>query len=377
MSSEAVVPYRISAQELFDKTKNRKVIPLTLSADITLGGGVPLGCTVVIGGKQKLGKTTCALQYAANAQNLYGVKVFFFPIEGRLTHKVLSQIQGIKLDIDHFEIVLPPVLKDKKGNEVGHTKWSAEKWWDLIGSTINENPGSIIIVDSISQLCSEKELSEDIGYQDRGGSKKSESQFVRKYGENVVQQGVTIFLLAQIQANTSGYGAPIQAKFGNAVKHMADVILFGKSIEKWAPVNDKILGHDMIYTVEESALSAPYSEMRVPLRYGYGIDRPKDVIQQASNLDIIKVGGSWYTLPFAKVKKKDKKGVETEEIVIGSLEEPAKKGETYTIHDIKTQEQIPDAEIIKIQGENGVWQWLMLNTKQLDQLDKLVRERLF
>lgn len=31
-------PYEISAEQLFEKTKNRKIIPLTLSADVGLGG---------------------------------------------------------------------------------------------------------------------------------------------------------------------------------------------------------------------------------------------------------------------------------------------------------------------------------------------------
>jgi recombination protein RecA len=217
-------------------------------------------------------------------------------------------------------------------------------------------------------------MSEDIGYQDRGASKKNESQFVRKYGESIVRNEVTAFLLAQIQANPTGYGAPTQIKVGNTIRHQADVILNGKSVDKWAPTSgEKILGHDMVYYVEESALGSPYVEMKVPLRYGYGIDKPKDVIQHASNLDVIKLGGAWYTLPYIEVEEDKKKSYK---LVI--LEDPEdKKKEDYIVRDIATNKIIKDPKIVKFQGEGNVWQWLMLNPKHLEEIEKLVREKLF
>jgi RecA/RadA recombinase len=348
--------YRISAQQLIDESKSRQIIPCTLSFDIGLGGGIPLGATVVIAGKSKSGKSTSSLQFGANAQNLYGCKIFYFNIEGRLTDLVLKQIQGIQLDKDHFEVVMPPPIYDTKDKLVGYTKWSAERWWDEIGQCIINNPNSIIIVDSIAALSTEKETSESMGYQDRGGRNKIEAEFCRKYGDLVVPSRVTLFLISQIQANTSGYGPPLQAKVGNAVKHLADVNMFCKNTEKWKPdAQGRILGHDIIYAVEASALGPPHMEMKVPLRYGYGIDNIQDVVTHALTWNIIVRGGAWYKLPF--LEKDDK----FEYIDISGMSE----------------DELDESGVVKIQGEMATRNWFLVHPDQLKIVEKLIRDKIF
>jgi recombination protein RecA len=338
--------YKVSAQQLFDI--KREIIPCTLSSDIALSGGVPRGATVLIGGKPKLGKTTFSLQCGANAQNLFGSKIFYFNIEGRLSKLVLSQIQGINLDSDKFQVVMPPPILDKADNVIGYKKWGAENWWMEIGSCIENNPGCVIIVDSIANLSSEKEQSEDMGFQDRGGRNKLEAEFCRKYGNIIVPNQVTLFLLTQIQANTSGYGPPVQAKVGNHIRHQADIIMFGKNFEKWDEQNGRILGHNMIYNVEASALGAPFMEMKIPLRYGYGIDNIKDVMDHCINWEIIRKGGAWYTLPFLE---------DGTRVDLDALDDSQKP--------------------IKVQGEDKVRNWLLIHPEQTKMLDKEIREKVF
>jgi RecA/RadA recombinase len=341
--------FSLSGEQLVEIRKKRKVIPCTLSADIGLGGGIPLGCCVLVGGKAKLGKTTLSLQYAAYAQQMFGCKVFFFNIEGRLTQHVLSQIKGLDLSEKMFEVVMGPAIYDKAGEVISNKKMSAEKWWDAIGRCIMENPNSVIIVDSISNLSSEKEQSESMGYQDRGGRNKLESEFCRKYGDLIVANSVTLFLLTHIQANTSGYGAPLQMKVGNDLRHQADVILFGKNIEKWPEQDGRILGHEMIYYVEASALGPPFLELRIPLRYGYGIDNIRDIVTHCINWSIIKKKSSWFTLPFVDNDGK--------------------------VAPINPDEMTEDGKYIKFQGENQIRNWLLINKDQQNLLEDIIRKR--
>lgn len=350
MAKSSNEAYRISGEQLVEHTRNRRVIPLTLSADIALGGGIPLGATVLLGGKPKAGKTSCSLAYAANAQKLYDSKVFFFNIEGRLSQLVISQTKGLMLDGDHFEIVMPPPI-EKDGKIIGYKKWPAERWWDEIGHTIENNPGSIIIVDSIANFSSDKEFSEDMGYQDRGGKNKLEAQFCRKYGDMVIPAGVTLFLLTQVQANTSGYGPSIQMKVGNHIKHQADVIIFAKNITKWPEVDGKILGHDIMYHIECSALGPPFVDMTIPLRYGEGIDILKDTLTHAVNWDIITRAGAWMTLPFVEVEEN--------------------KFEYKPITEMEK-----DDKPVKVQGENGLRNWFLIRDKELKLVEKALRDKL-
>ena len=212
-------PYTISARQLFAIRNSRDVIDLTLSADLGLGKGIPLGSTVLLGGKFKSGKTSIALQYAANAQKKYGAKIFFANVEGRLDNKILSQVQGI--DLDNFEVIMGPPIYDQNKKIVGNKKMTAEEWWDRIGEIISNNRRSVIIVDSISSLSDESELSEKMGHMSRGMLQRLEAQFKRKYGDIIIPSEITLFLLAEIQANTSGLGESIQMKCGNALRHIS------------------------------------------------------------------------------------------------------------------------------------------------------------
>lgn len=343
-------PLRISADQLIETSKNRKIIPCTISLDVGLSGGIPLGSTVVVAGKSKAGKTSMCLQYGANAQNLFGSKIFFFNIEGRMSHQVLSQIQGLKTDQDSLEIIMPPAVTDKSGNIIGHTRWYAEQWWDEIGKTIQDNPNSIIIVDSIAKLSSEKEISEDMGYQDRGARQKLEAQFCRKYGDIVMPNEVTLFLLTQIQANTSGYGPMVQPKVGNAIKHQADAIMFCRKVQMWDSTDGKPLGHDIFWNIEVSALGGPASDIKVPLRYGYGIDTLQDMIEYSIEWGIIQKKGAWMSLPFLSDDE------DAELIDLNELED----------------KQNP----VKVQGLSNIRKWFLIRPKLFEKLEHNMNEKI-
>lgn len=321
-------PFEMSVKQLYDQTKSRKIIPCTLSSDIGLSGGIPLGATVLIGGRPKVGKTTYILQVAANAQRLYGCKIFIFPIEGRLTNQPLEQVRGF--DMDKATVVMPPPIYDKEKKIIGYHKWHAQQWWKAIGDTIVKNPSSILIVDSLSSLSSEKEQSEGMGYQGRGDTQKLEAQFCRMYADAIISNQVTVFFIAQVQANTSGYGPALQMKSGNSIRHQADIVMFGKTIENWPEQEGRVRGHDINFTIETSALGAGKIDIAVPLRYGFGIDNIKDIIVNAITWDIIKKKGSWYVIPIKEVDDK-------------------------LVFDM----EIPEDEdgFVKLQGENELWNW--------------------
>lgn len=344
-------PYRISGQQLVDTRSDRPIIDCPLSMKIGLSGGIQMGSTVVIGGKPGCGKTTVSLQCAANAQNQFGSKVFFFPIEGRLTQQVFKQIKGIKLDAKNFEVILPPPI-EKQGKVIGHKKWHAQQWWTEIGRTIQENPESIIIVDSIANLSTEKEQSEGMGYFPRGSAQAIEAQFCRIYGDLIIPSGVTLFLLTHVQANVSGYGPLLQLKVGNHIRHQADILLFAKSVEKWKEQDGRIRGHDIIFSVEKSGMGQSSLEFRLPLRYSVGIDDIQDVFNHAVTWGIIKRKGAWYSLPFIESDGKF--------LYIDESEDVGKNEEN----------------LIKASGEQGAWKWLADHKKETKLLNKIMLDKL-
>ncbi len=347
----------VSLDQIISETKARKVVPLCLTADIALGGGIPFGCTAIVGAPPKFGKTSSILQAAANAQQLYDTEVYFFNVERRLTNKVLSQIQGIKKD--KFFIIQPPYKTNKKGEVIGQEMWSSATWLEYVGDIVSTKRNVFIIVDSLSKLASEKVQSEGLDYQDRGASKKVETAFYQRFGDLVVPNENILAFIAQGYANVTGYGHATMIKVGSSIKYQADLILVGKKVEKWKenPQNQRIEGHDMIYQVDECPLGPPHMEMRIPLRYGKGVDTVKDVINHAINWGLIVRSAAWYKPPYV-------------EDIEGNFHYcPVEEQEEYT----KGSDMTP----VKLQGEVALYNWMLLHTKECKEIEGKIRHQIF
>lgn len=340
--------YSFSADQLVESASTQDILNTTLSIDIALGGGIPYGSTVLLGGRPKAGKSTLALSYAADGQNRFNSKVFYFDVEGRLKPHIFKQIPGIKTDKESLEVLQNPPTLDDKGNPLGHAKQSAEIWWEDIGKTIQNHPRSIMIVDSIASLSSDKEISEGTGYQGRGMEQKLQAQFCRQYGDLIGANGIVLFLLTQIQANTSGYGESMQMKVGNAIKHQADTIIFAKGIRKWEKEGDgKVYGHDINCYIEHSAIGYPHTSVDVPLRYGEGFDVIKDLVTYGQQTGLIKTAASWIYLPYKE----------------------SENGELSFVEDVTK-------ECVKVHGAESARNWLSVRPEQRKELTSKLSERL-
>ena len=134
------------------------IVPVSPMIDGMLGGGVPFGSFVIPTGPPKVGKTSMALQMACNALNVptdwpNPRRLHFFNIEGRLNKRDLLGIYGMK---QHLENDLIKVYTSRPGKIL-----TAENYLEMGEAYINEEPGSIFIFDSFSQLCSVKGRAKD------------------------------------------------------------------------------------------------------------------------------------------------------------------------------------------------------------------------
>lgn len=370
-------PYKVSAQQIFDSSLKREIIPTTLGMDTALSGGIVRGQTIILGSGQKQGKTSYSLFIAAQAQKIYGAKVFYYNLEGRLTNLVLSQIPGLKMDEENFTVFCPPPIKDADGKICGFRKWPMESVLEHVGNVILENPGCVLIIDSISNISSAKEISENLSHVDMGAHNKIESAFCRKYLEMVVPNRVTAIFICQLIQNPGAYGYPWKMKIGSTFKFAADTILFGRSFKKWdADPSGRVAGHDVGFLVEASALGQPFLEAKLALCYGSGPDKYKDIGDYCIDWGFVKKSGSWFNLPFIEEKGQLKyielkdKAEENEDANEDEIEEikPKKKKEKK----IEVEEKN-----LKVQGKSDLYTWLKQNSKECDLLDNMIREKLF
>ena len=273
-------------------------IPVSPALDIILNGGIPEGSFVVLTGQPKCGKTTTSLDFAATAQKeeYSGTgsprTVYYLNIEGRLKKRDLEGIPGINLD--RFQII---------GSQTGKIL-HAEEYLQIAERIINEDPGSVLIIDSYSALCTEAEITSDMDKMQRADGAKLLAKFCRKVA-NVIPVNKNIVIgITHLMGNPTGYGAEFKEKSGQAIAYQTDVKIRAKSFKPWILSSDNTqVGQEVEWQTLCSALGPPGGNITSYIRYGQGIDKQMELINLGVDIGLINKGGAWYTLDFLNDEK--------------------------------------------------------------------------
>lgn len=258
------------------------IIPVSPSIDIALGGGIPEGSFCTFTGQPKCGKTTLALWIAANAQKYYdkklypnGRNVYFFGVEGRLKPRDLQGIPHLQLDKFH-QIVSEP----------GKILY-AHEFLESADMAIRRDPGSVVIIDSFSALCTEAEMVGSMEDMQRADGPKLLSKFCRKIA-NVIPVNKIIFIgITHLMANVTGKGSPWQEKSGQSVAYQVDVKLHAKTFSFVGPEGGQPVGQEVVWRVGCSAIGGPGANATSFIKYGKGIDEAKELATLALDLGIV------------------------------------------------------------------------------------------
>ena len=282
----------LSASAIVDN--KQLIIPVSPSLDTILNGGIPEGSFVVLTGQPKCGKTTTSLDFAATAQkpeyqgDLKDTReVYYLNIEGRLKKRDLEGIPGLNLSKFH-------VIGSQQG-KILH----AEEYLQIAERIINQEPGSVLIIDSYSALCTEAEITSDMDKMQRADGAKLLAKFCRKVS-NVIPVNKNIVIgITHLMGNPTGYGAEFKEKSGQAIAYQTDIKLRAKTFKPWLLGAENVqIGQEIEWQTICSALGPPGGQITSYLRYGQGIDRYTEIITIACDLGLINKAGAWYSLSF-------------------------------------------------------------------------------
>ena len=280
----------LSGNSVIDK----KILNVSISPslDIALNGGIPEGSFVILTGQPKCGKTTTSLQIAALAQSKEyaygdfeeGREVYFLNIEGRIKKRDLAGIDG--LDLERFNII------GSKTGKILH----AEEYLQIAERIINEVPGSVIIIDSYSALCTESEITSDMSKMQRADGAKLLAKFCRKVA-NVIPVNKNIVIGITHLMGNPGYGSSEwKEKSGQAIAYQTDIKLKATYFKPWSVGKEETqIGQTIEWQVICSALGPPGAKITSYIRYGKGIDKEMELFNLATDLGLIDKGGAWYT----------------------------------------------------------------------------------
>jgi len=304
--------------------KEQVIIPWSPCLDQITGGGIQEGSWVGISGEPKTGKTTAALTFAAEAQqpewamlqpdgSMKCRPIFYSKIEGRLSTEHLKDIKRLNIDKGSFFII-----QSCKGKIL-----NAQQHLDILERVIKGIPGAVIIIDSISTLCDEREATGGLGTETRGGGAKLFSQFLRSNGQIVPINDTIVIGITHIINNTSGFGASRIEKGANAWKYQKDYDVRPVKKEKWV-AGKSVLGLRIEWICNTTPIGNPYQTIEGYLRWGVGIDRLFEAIQLGVTANLIVQSGCWFYMKYLEGKgmaKEEAPNLQGAEAVYHLLEE--------------------------------------------------------
>lgn len=259
--------------------RKRTILPVTPTVDYLLGGGITTGSLVIFRGPPKVGKTSTILHFAKKAQT-FGFTICYMNVEGRLSERDLS-IKDLDLSDDKFEVVESP--------EVGNIL-SGEDFLSIAEYKLKTRSKMIIIFDSFSQLISQEAKESDLRERVRDPIHITLSRFCKRVLPILnITDNICIGVTHDV-AN-QGYGPSTKSETsGVKLQYANNYKLYAKYAKKWEE-DGMIVGQDIDWLCENTALGIPHRSGIGKLRYADGIDEIAELIPLAKDTGVISMGG--------------------------------------------------------------------------------------
>ena len=255
----------------------------SLALDIALGvGGYPKGRIIEIYGPESSGKTTFALSAIAEVQK-NGGRAAFIDAEHALD-PVYAKNLGVKID----ELLLSQPD-------------TGEQALEICEALVRSEAVSIVVIDSVAALVPQAEIDGEMGDSHVGLQARLMSQALRKLSGTINKTKTTAIFINQLREKVGVmFGNPETTPGGRALKFYSSVrldIRRGEAIKQ----GEKIIGNRTNIKVVKNKVAPPFKTASVDIMYGEGISHIGEVIDIASDIDILEKSGAWYAYNGEKI----------------------------------------------------------------------------
>lgn len=265
-------------------TLNVEAIPTgSMTLDMALGiGGVPRGRIVEIYGPESSGKTTVALSIAAQAQKLGG-EVAFIDVEHALD-PIYAEALGV--DINSMLVSQPD---------------SGEQALEIAEALVRSGAIDCIVLDSVAAMVTKAEIDGEMGDTHVGQLARLMSQAMRKLTSVIAKSNCVAIFINQVREKIGVmYGNPETTPGGRALKFYSSVrieVRKGEAIKN----GSEIIGNRTRCKVVKNKVAPPFKEAEFDMLYGKGVSRIGEVVDIATELDIIHKAGAWFSYDGNKI----------------------------------------------------------------------------
>lgn len=255
----------------------------SLTLDVALGvGGYPKGRIIEIYGPESSGKTTFALQAIAEVQKEGGRAAF--------------------IDAEH---ALDPVYAKNLGVNINELLLSqpdtGEQALEICEALVRSEAVNIIVIDSVAALVPQAEIDGEMGDAHVGLQARLMSQALRKLSGTINKTKTTAIFINQLREKVGIlFGNPETTPGGRALKFYSTIRLDIRRAEQ-IKVGDQVIGNRTNIKVVKNKVAPPFKTATVDIMYGEGVSREGEIVDIASELNIIEKSGAWYSYNGEKI----------------------------------------------------------------------------
>ncbi len=254
------------------------VIPSgSIALDLALGvGGYPRGRVVEIYGQESSGKTTLAIHAIAECQKHGGLAAFID------AEHAFDRAYAERLGVDMNALFFSQPDNGEQALEIAE---------QLIASSAFD----ILVVDSVAALTPKAEIDGEMGDNRVGLQARLMSQGLRKLTSVVSKTNTTCIFINQLREKIGVmFGNPETTTGGNALKFYSSLRL---DVHKSTVIKDgdEAIGNVVRVKVAKNKVSAPGKTATFEIIYGEGINRIGELLDLATERDIIRKSGSWFS----------------------------------------------------------------------------------
>src|SRR5512139_1993921 len=248
----------------------------SLALDLALGvGGIPRGRVTEIYGPESAGKTTLCQHIVAETQKRGGVAAYI-DMEHALDPSYAARC-GV--DIDNLYISQPD---------------TGEQALEIAEQLVRSGAVDIIVIDSVAALVPRAEIEGEMGDSHMGLQARFMSQALRKLSGAIKQCNTALVFTNQLRMKIGVmFGNPETTTGGNALKFYASVRLDIRRIQS-IKAEGQVIGNRTKVRVTKNKVAPPFREAEFDIMYNEGISKAGDVLDIATELEIITKRGAFF-----------------------------------------------------------------------------------